>query len=213
MTRNGAHLTAARLHRPAPGKSVGAFLPALTRKAFETFGFASATLITDWPAIVGEEVARASRPARLVWPRAQAGRRNGQEIDAGRPPATLILHVAPARALEIEYARAEIAERINGYFGYRAVGQIKVLQTVVLSDGKGPAGEIARAAHRPASGSTSGSAKRPAGVRGGAHGSSRAARAVEFAHRCNSAAAGSSDGDRLAMALARLAASVGAAAG
>jgi hypothetical protein len=36
-----------------PARAVGAFLPRLTRKAFEKYGFSAATLLTDWPAIVG----------------------------------------------------------------------------------------------------------------------------------------------------------------
>ena len=34
-------------------KAVGSFVPRLTRKAFEKYGFSAATLITDWPTIVG----------------------------------------------------------------------------------------------------------------------------------------------------------------
>ena len=50
-------------------KAVGSFLPGLTRKAFEKYGFSAATLITDWPTIVGRELAAVTAPERLKWPR------------------------------------------------------------------------------------------------------------------------------------------------
>ena len=40
-----------------PARAVGAYVPKLTRKAFETFGFSTATLLTDWSTIVGDQVA------------------------------------------------------------------------------------------------------------------------------------------------------------
>src|SRR5262245_45216734 len=51
-------------------KAVGSFLPRLTQKAFEKYGFSAATLITDWPAIAGLELAAFTAPERLKWPRA-----------------------------------------------------------------------------------------------------------------------------------------------
>ena len=45
----------------------------------------------------------------------------------------LILKVDPARALDIEYKRVQILERINSYFGYRAVAEIKLTQGVITA--------------------------------------------------------------------------------
>ena len=47
--------------RTGPGKhassakAVGSFVPQLTRKAFEKYGFSTATLLTDWAVIVGPD--------------------------------------------------------------------------------------------------------------------------------------------------------------
>jgi hypothetical protein len=49
--------------------TVGSFVPGLTKKAFEKYGFSATTLITDWPAIVGPDFARCTAPERLKWPR------------------------------------------------------------------------------------------------------------------------------------------------
>jgi hypothetical protein len=109
-------------------KSVGSFVPTLTRKAFEKFGFSTATLLTDWPRIVGAELASYTIPDRLKWPRA-AGERNDDE--GGRPGGTLILRVDPARALDVEYRARQIMDRINAYFGYRAVEILRIVQAPV----------------------------------------------------------------------------------
>jgi hypothetical protein len=115
---------------PAAARTLGSFVPALTRKAFEKYGFSAATLITDWPAIVGHDLARQTAPEKLKWPRPP-------EIPAGdtvapaakaRGGATLFMRVEGPRALEIEYKRAHIAERINAYFGYRAIADIRIIQ-------------------------------------------------------------------------------------
>ena len=40
-----------------PARTVGSYVPKLTRKAFEKYGFSAATLLTDWALIVGEDIA------------------------------------------------------------------------------------------------------------------------------------------------------------
>ncbi len=103
-------------------RSVGEFLPALMRPAFEKYGFSSAAILTDWPALAGPELAAYTAPERLKWPRQQSG------DDSGRGGATLILRVAGARALDVEYRRPQIIERLNAAFGYRAIAEIRVVQ-------------------------------------------------------------------------------------
>jgi hypothetical protein len=115
--------------RFVPAKAVGSFVPALTRKSFEKFGFSTATLITDWAGIAGAELARYSAPERLKWPRG----RGEEDCDEGRPGAILVLRVDPARALDVEYRARQIIERINAYFGYRAVEAIRIVQAPLES--------------------------------------------------------------------------------
>ena len=38
------------------------------------------------------------------------------------------MRVDPARALDVHYRSAEIVDRINRYFGYRAVATLKIIQ-------------------------------------------------------------------------------------
>ncbi len=107
-------------------RAAGSFVPKLTSKVFEKYGFHSAEIMTDWARIAGTDVAQWSEPERIRWPRAQTA---APESEANRQKgAILVLRVEPARALEIEYKSGEIIDRINRYFGYRAIDTLKMLQ-------------------------------------------------------------------------------------
>lgn len=112
-------------------KTVGSFVPQLTRKAFEKYGFSTAALITDWTAIAGPQLAAYTAPEKLKWPRAVEGYGEVEPGAQGRPGATLILRVDGGCALDVEYRRRELIERINSYFGYRAIAELRILQAPV----------------------------------------------------------------------------------
>jgi len=138
--RNRLAAYAARLpHRPVPtrtagpqpvyAKTVGSFVPRLTKPAFERYGFSAAALITDWETIVGADIARYTMPERLKWPkRVDWSADEAAEEHRGRPGATLVLAVAAGRALDIQYKASQLLERINAYFGYRAIADMRIVQ-------------------------------------------------------------------------------------
>lgn len=113
-------------------RAVGGWVPGLTKKVFEKYGFSTASLITDWGNIVGEQLALACEPERLKWPRPVGMPDGAGETDVGRPGATLILRVDPARALEVEYQRRQIIERVNVFFGYKALADMRIIQAPLL---------------------------------------------------------------------------------
>jgi hypothetical protein len=88
--------------------------------AFARQGFANTGLITHWHDIVGPEIAANAEPVRMQWPR----RSNEEEPE----PATLILRVDGPVALEIQHLSGLIIERVNRFFGWRAVGRIALRQ-------------------------------------------------------------------------------------
>ena len=99
----------------------------LTPFSVDIFGFASKLLgktgliemkiLTAWQSIVGEELAEYSIPERISFHKDK--RDNG----------TLHLMVANgAYALEIGHKTTIILEKINTFFGYNAVSQIKISQ-------------------------------------------------------------------------------------
>lgn len=96
--------------------SVAASLPKIAAPALRRRGFAEARLITDWPAIVGEMLARETMPQKLVFPR------------GSRTDATLHLRVAPGFALELQHLAPQVVDRINAFFGFRAVAGLRYLQ-------------------------------------------------------------------------------------
>jgi hypothetical protein len=115
--------------RPVAAKTVGSFVPRLTKPAFERYGFSAAALITDWATIVGADVAAYTMPERLKWPRrVEWSGDDVAEADKGRPGATLILAVLSGRALDVQYKSGQLIERINAYFGYRAVAELRIVQ-------------------------------------------------------------------------------------
>ena len=109
-------------------RAVGTYVPKLTHKAFEKYGFAAAALITDWAMIVGKDIAGYTAPERLKWPRGVGIGDETEHGAEGRPGATLIVRVDPARALDVQYKGQQMIERINGHFGYRAVAELRILQ-------------------------------------------------------------------------------------
>jgi hypothetical protein len=126
-------------------RTVGAFVPKLTRKAFEKYGFSAATLLTDWLAIVGEEFAAYTAPERLKWPRGTSIPKDADTAQDSRAGAVLVIRVDPARALDAEYRGRQIVERINGYFGYRAIAELRLLQAPLDKSGRAKVPEPAMA--------------------------------------------------------------------
>lgn len=102
--------------RQARMRPIAAELAGLIGKPMGRRGFAEGGLVAHWPAVVGEEIARATAPLKLSYPRGE--RRGG----------TLTLVVASARAVEIQHLAPQILERINGYLGFAAVARLKLEQ-------------------------------------------------------------------------------------
>src|SRR3954462_5679278 len=91
-----------------------------TRRALATRGFAAARVIADWPEIVGGALAVSSVPARLV--------RSPGAGPGGADSATLVVRVSPGAALELQHSVPQVIERVNGYFGFRAVDRLRLVQ-------------------------------------------------------------------------------------
>ncbi len=97
----------------------------ITKAAFARYGFAAADVVSNWEVIVGPELADVSAPERIRWPR-------GSGEQAQKHGGTLVIRAAPGRALELQYEASRIIQRINSFFGYGAVVQIKVMQGTEL---------------------------------------------------------------------------------
>ena len=96
--------------------SLAVTLPKVTRRTLGRHGLAEGGLVTDWAAVVGATIAERSLPLRLSF--------TGGE----RREGTLHVRVSGALALELQHLEPQVLERINGYFGYRAVGRLRIHQ-------------------------------------------------------------------------------------
>lgn len=107
--------------------AVGSFLPRLTAPSFRRYGFEHAGLISEWTSIVGKEFAAIAVPERLIW-RKVADEVEDGETSASARTAKLVLRVDAAHALDVQYRQRQLMERINAFFGYRAVTEIRLVQ-------------------------------------------------------------------------------------
>jgi hypothetical protein len=105
--------------RGGPAKPVAELVPQIGRAAFRRFGFVQSSVVSRWPEIVGERHAEACRPESIRFPQGQKGE------------GTLNLVVRPAHAPLIQHVIPEIMERVNRFFGYRAVARVKIRQGTV----------------------------------------------------------------------------------
>lgn len=90
---------------------IGGAIDPLVRKR----GLARAELISWWPDIVGTAYAGRTAPERIRWPRDGSA-------------ATLLVRCDPSVSLQFAHETDRIRERLNGYFGYAAVGAVKIVQ-------------------------------------------------------------------------------------
>ncbi len=123
----GGHAKAVARAKPKPyqrprgggAKAIGDLMPEIGRTAFRRFGFVQSSVVTRWPEIVGPVHARVCSPEAIRFP-------PGEKSDG-----ILQLVVSPAHAPLIQQVTHEIAERVNRFFGYRAVGRVKIRQGAV----------------------------------------------------------------------------------
>jgi hypothetical protein len=95
---------------------VAELVPQLGRAAFRRFGFVQASVVTRWPEIVGQRHAEVCMPESIRFPPGE------------KSEGILQLLVLPAHAPLIQHVIPEIMERVNRFFGYKAVSRVKMRQ-------------------------------------------------------------------------------------
>jgi|SRR5579871_6223907 len=108
--------------RPTSARPLADLLRKTLNDAFAKQGFASVELVTRWPEIVGGEIAAHSQPEKILWPRGPQGGEAPQ-------PGTLLLQVEGPTAIEIQHLSGLILQRVNQFFGWQAVGSLRLRQT------------------------------------------------------------------------------------
>lgn len=97
-------------------RALAAEVPRIAAPVLGKRGFAAAQLVSDWRSILGEELAQRTAPERLSFPRGE------------RKDGTLRLRVAAGFAPEMQHRTPQVLERINAFFGYRAVARLVLVQ-------------------------------------------------------------------------------------
>jgi hypothetical protein len=106
---------------PLPARRLDEVLRKTLNDAFAKQGFASLELVTRWREIVGAEIAALSQPEKIQWPR-------GLHRDGAPEPGTLLLRVEGPAALEVQQSSGVVLERVNRFFGWRAVAKLRLRQ-------------------------------------------------------------------------------------
>ena len=108
------------MNKPRPARPLAELAQGLLADSFKRQGFASTELITRWPEIAGPEIAAHTEPEKIRW----------QRSNENEPPepATLVLRVEGPTAIEIQHLAGVIIERVNRFFGWKAVGQVALRQ-------------------------------------------------------------------------------------
>ncbi len=102
--------------RGGPARAISELVPEIGRAAFRRYGFVQSSVVSRWPEIVGPRYAEASLPESIRFPRGQ------------REGGTLHLLVSGAHATLMQHISGDIIERVNRFFGYGAVSQLRFRQ-------------------------------------------------------------------------------------
>jgi len=93
-------------------------------------------MLAEWEHIAGPDIAAQTTPMELKYSRPASKKKDGDKGDKTPPKATLVLAVQPAFALELSYQKDLLAERLNVFFGYSAIKDIKIVQHSGVMDNK-----------------------------------------------------------------------------
>ena len=103
-------------------QSVAKMMMPLAKSLLGKKGFAEIDLLSNWREIVGEDIASYSLPKQFISAR---GNKNGGCLQIEVPSG--------AFALELQLREKTIKEKINFYFGYQAISDIRIIQNSELN--------------------------------------------------------------------------------
>ena len=109
------------MRKPSKFKPIGGAVTALLDPLLAKRSHVDAALALSWPELCGERMAGRTQPLKVTWPR-----RSGP--DDPFEPGVLVIACEGAAALDLQYGTSELIERINGFFGYSAIGRIRIEQ-------------------------------------------------------------------------------------
>ena len=88
-------------------------IPKTLKKHLRKGGYNYSNIVDNWTNMVSKKISDACYPTTV---------KMGKEMRNG----TLVLNVIHGKELEIEYEKKEIIDKINSFFGYNCIGNIKL---------------------------------------------------------------------------------------
>jgi len=96
-------------------RSFGNTLPRSVKGILKKSGYNYSEIIGKWKMLVGKDISSCSYPKSI-------------KMDKGDTNGTLVLAVKRGDEITVEYSKKEIINKINSYFGYQLINEIR-LQT------------------------------------------------------------------------------------
>lgn len=106
--------------------NLGSVLDRVARAAIGKDWALYGAMLSHWPEIVGESYAKTTTPVKVVFPHGKKTDEKWAQQREGN--GTLTIRAPKGLAMELTFAFETIRARINGFFGYPAIGKI-VLET------------------------------------------------------------------------------------
>ena len=96
-------------------RSFGATLPRGVKNILKKNGYNYSEIISKWSMLVGKDISSCSYPQSI-------------KMKKGNSNGTLMLGIKRGEEIHIEYSKKKIMDKINSYFGYKLINEVK-LQT------------------------------------------------------------------------------------
>ena len=97
-------------------KQIGDTLPKILKTKLKKANFVELSIIKNWKEIVGDDIAKNCWPIKIFF------------SDGNNSNGKIVIKVKRGWSLEIEYKNQEIIEKLNQYFGYKAISKINIIQ-------------------------------------------------------------------------------------
>ena len=94
-------------------KTVGNSLPKALDKILKKGGYNYSSIINNWTEMVGKKTSEICYPKSV---------KTNKELKDG----ILVLNVGHGNQLDVEYSKQDIIDKINSFFGYKFIKQVKI---------------------------------------------------------------------------------------
>ena len=100
-------------------------IPKTLKKHLKKGGYNYSNIVDNWTKMVSRKISNACYPIKV-------------KISKDMKDGNLVLNVIHGKEMEIEYAKREIIEKINSFFGYNCISQVtlKIVQDNIQSKNK-----------------------------------------------------------------------------